>query len=89
VTGERTIKGDSYVGCVSREDHDRLANYVVQNDLDAFRRFLAAGLLTGRCTQFKKGETVYVMETAIFSGLVKVRRKGETAEYWTNIEAVH
>jgi hypothetical protein len=76
------------VGCISRDDQDKLLHYAVQKDLDAFRQFLAAGLLTGRCTQFKKGETVYVMDTAIFSGLVKVRRKGETVEYWTNIEAV-
>jgi hypothetical protein len=37
---------------------------------------------------FKNGEVVYIADTAIFSGGVKVRRKGETQEYWTNLEAI-
>jgi hypothetical protein len=37
---------------------------------------------------FKNGEVVYITDTAIFSGIIKVRRKGETKEYWTNTEAV-
>jgi len=77
-----------YVGCISREDHRKLTNYVVQKDKKAYERYLLAGLAAGTCTVFEKGESVYVVETAVFSGLVKVRRKGETQEYWTNIEAV-
>ena len=37
---------------------------------------------------FTNGEVVYIADTAIFSGLVKVRRRGDTNEYWTNLEAV-
>ncbi len=34
------------------------------------------------------GETVYLTDTGIFSGVVKVRKRGETTEYWTNMEAI-
>lgn len=87
-TGERRVSGDSWYGCKDREYHSKLTQYAVQKDSEAFKRALAAGLLTGQCTAFKAGETVYVADTAIFSGLVKVRRRGQTDEFWTNIEAV-
>jgi hypothetical protein len=56
--------------------------------MDVFRQGLAAGLVAGTCTRFKPGETVYIADTAMFSGLVKIRRKGEMTEYWTNFEAI-
>jgi hypothetical protein len=63
-------------------------SYAVQKDNDALSRGLATGMLAGTCTMFKAGEAVYITDTAIFSGLVEVRWKGETQEYWTNLEAV-
>lgn len=34
------------------------------------------------------GESVQLTDTSVFSGMVKVRRVGDTDEYWTNIEAI-
>ena len=82
------ISSDSWFGCTDRDYYEKLLQYLAQNDDEAFKRGLAAGLLTGSCTGFKDGEPVYIMDTAIFSGLIKVRRGGETMEYWTNLEAV-
>jgi hypothetical protein len=87
VTGEMTFRFKS-PGWISRKDCDKVADYISQGDLEAFESFVANGLLTGTCTLFEKGETVYRMDTAIFSGLVKVRRRGETVAYWTQLEAV-
>jgi hypothetical protein len=87
--GEKTITGHGpCIGCISRDDYDKLTAYVVQGDREAFGRLLTEGLSTGRCVEFKKGETVYVMDVGVMSGAVKVRRKGETQEYWTAIESV-
>jgi len=60
----------------------------VQEDFEAFEKALAEGVLNGVCTIFEDGEVVYVTDTAILSGLVRIRRRGETQEYWTNLEAV-
>ena len=88
-TGEdKQIAGDHRFGCSDRDYFDKLVGYAVQKDNDAFSQGLAAGILAGTCTMFKVGESVYITDTAIFSGLVEVRRKGETQEYWTNLEAV-
>ena len=84
----KRIAGSSWFGCADREQHGKLVQYAVQKDEEAFKRALAAGILAGACTMFKDGEPIYIADTAIFSGLVKVRRKGEVKEYWTNIEAV-
>jgi hypothetical protein len=85
----RSISGDSYFGCVTRDARDKIVHYSIDGDKEAFKTALGAALLTGACTFFKSGEKVFVTDTAIFSGLVKIRRKGQTAEYWTNLEAVH
>lgn len=85
---EKRISGDNWFGCTSRDYFEKLVGYAVEKDKEAFTKALTAGLLAGTCTTFKNGEVVYITDTAIFSGLVKVRRKGETQEYWTNIEAV-
>jgi hypothetical protein len=82
------ISGDKWFGCTSQEYFEKLVGYAVDGDNDAFINALAAGIYIGTCTLFEDGEAVYIEDTKIFSGLVKVRRPGETIEYWTNYEAV-
>jgi len=89
-SGDNTkrISGSQWFGCSDREYFEKLIGYAVDKDNEAFKRALAAGVVADNCTLFKNGEAVYTVDTAVFSGLVKVRRKGETQEYWTNLEAV-
>lgn len=84
----QAVSGGSWFGCSDRDYFSRLTNYAVQEDEQAFSQALAAGLVSGTCTKFRDGEKVYIMDSAIFSGLVRVRREGETMEYWTNLETV-
>ncbi len=85
--GER-INGDKWIGCVTKEEYKRLIGYAVDKDEKAFGEALLFGLANGTCTIFKDGEIVYLEDTAFFSGLIQVRRKGEHVKYWTAIEAV-
>jgi len=84
----KRIASNSYFGCESREYFGKLVRYIVQKDTEAFKNGLASAVMTGTCTLFNSGEEVFLADTAIFSGMVKVRRRGEAAEYWTNLEAV-
>ncbi|NQV19392.1 MAG: zinc-ribbon domain-containing protein [Armatimonadetes bacterium] len=84
----KRIAGDNWFGCIDRKYFEKLVDYTVQKDKQAFKQALAIGILAGTCTFFKDSELVYITDTAIFSGLVKVRRKGELQEFWTNLEAV-
>jgi len=86
VTKPKTVNGENHIGCTDRDYFEKLASYAAVKDTEAFTRALGAALLTGDCVTFKAGEPVFLVDTAIFSGLVKVRRLGETTEYWTNIE---
>jgi hypothetical protein len=82
------ISGDSWFGCSDREYFHQLVEYIVDQDDQALEQALTDGILYGECTLFSNGEQVYLKETAIFSGLVKIRRQGETQEFWTFAEAV-
>jgi hypothetical protein len=88
ILGEKAIQGKGRIGCVSRADYDKLTSYVAAGDREGFSRLLELGLATGTCVAFKEGETVYVLDVAVLSAAVKVRRQGELNEYWTAIEAV-
>ena len=76
-TGER-IAGSHFFGCIRRDHFEELATYASQGDQEMFSRALAAGLVTELCCQFEKGEPVYLMDVAVWSGLVKLRRPGES-----------
>ncbi len=82
------ISGDHWFGCTSREYFSKLGDLAVSGDEEAYRQALIIGLTAGTCTTFKAGEVVYLIDAGLFSGVAKVRRAGETQEYWTNMEAV-
>ena len=90
VTAQETyqIAEGKWFGCETKEEFNKLLDYLLDDDYEAFNNALAIGLMTGTCTIFESGETVYLEDTSILSGLVKVRRPGETREYWTNLEAL-
>ena len=85
--GELKINGDQWFGCESRGAFEKLAEIAAQGDDAAFRNGLANGVASDDCTLFKNGEPVYLADAAITSGLVKLRRKGNTREFWTHTEA--
>lgn len=85
----KQISGGARFGCASQEYLDKLVGYIVQQDKAALVKGLSAGVAVEQCTMFTHGEEVFIADTAIFSGLVKVRRKGEVAEYWTATESVN
>lgn len=82
------ISGNNFFGCTTKEERSEIIGYVSQEDKQAFMMALTDGINRGTVTVFENGEEVYIVDTAVFSGLVKVRRKGETKAYWTNLEAV-
>ncbi len=86
-SGTRRITGNTWFGCQNRNSFDRVSRPFNQKDFVAYRKALAMGIASGDCTLFTNNEEVFLADTAIFSGLVKLRRKGEVAEYWTNTEA--
>jgi hypothetical protein len=88
-TGDRAvISGDNWFGAQSKEVFQKLVDLSIAKDGEAFGKLMTAGLLTGKTTAFEQGEEVFVADISYFSGTAKVRRKGDVAEFWTNIEAV-
>ncbi|MFZ5774165.1 MAG: hypothetical protein ACOY3Z_01575 [Thermodesulfobacteriota bacterium] len=85
---EKVVTGNNHYGCTSLDYQKKLLGFVVDRDRAAFERGLAAGIAAGGCTVFHTGDRVFLADTAITSGMVKLRRKGEVAEYWTAMEAI-
>jgi hypothetical protein len=82
------ITGGPWFGCLDKEVHSKISKIGVSGDKEAFKKVLLGALMAGACVQLKSGQSVYLEDTSIFSGLVKLRPQGETSGYWTNIEAV-
>jgi hypothetical protein len=83
VIGEHYTK-PNYPGCPSKDDFDLLAKLFVQQDLDAANRFR----FLHNCIPLPENRKVYIMDTALFDGLIEIRFEGETEAWWTNVEAV-
>lgn len=75
-----------YVGCQTKEMTSKLTSFIVDRDKEAFTKLALAGVLTGQCRTFSVGETAYLEDTAIFSGLVCVRPTGSVNCYWGPME---
>jgi len=86
--GERAIKTDGFIGCVSEATFKSISAMRNQGDNVATASRLMPELAAGRCVMFKQGDVVFLSDTKIFSGMIKVRPVGVTLEYWTNIEAL-
>ena len=82
------ITGNNWYGCNSKEYFKKLVGYSADNDRQAFEDALIEGMLYGDCTIFDYNEQVFLLKSELFSGMVKIRRQGETQEYWTYMEAV-
>jgi hypothetical protein len=83
------IARDHAFGCQSRETFERIINLNAQGDHDAAGTAIALGMAGGECAALERGSEIYVEDTAILAGLVKVRPRGKLVAYWTvrpNIE---
>jgi hypothetical protein len=86
--GEKTqIYGKGWHGCVDREVFEKLGALVVQRDEAAFNRAIGELYGTGECVRLYSDTAVYLTDVTMM-GLARVRKEGEPAEYWTNVEAV-
>jgi len=80
----RTTKG-GYVASTSIDKLDKAVEYVVQGDKVAFDTFINQNT---DVIILKSGIEVFITDTKILGGQVKIRPKGQTFELWTSLEAV-
>jgi hypothetical protein len=74
------------IACRNQESLQKFAAY--KNDAEALHAYAILALASGECVTFNKGEKVYKVERSIWSGTVKLRRKGDLSEYWTIAMAI-
>ena len=86
--GVKRVSGKHYVGCIDRDYYKKLMQYANQEDMAAYRRAWQKGIRLEICTRFSEGEEIFISDTALLSGLLKVRRKGESKEYWTTYKII-
>ena len=86
--GMHAVVNGPWLACESEKLHSKITTYSVADDKVAFRKAATAAITNGDCTLLRSGERVQLMDTAIFKGMVQVRRVGDIEEYWTNLEAI-
>ncbi|MBU9260277.1 hypothetical protein LGM85_01190 [Burkholderia multivorans] len=86
--GVHQIKNGPWLGCDTEDRFGKIMSYSISGDTAAFKKAAVAAINAGSCTLFRTGQTVYLSDVKILGGTVKVRRDGETEEYWTAREAV-
>lgn len=87
-TGLRRISGNGWIGCKDKAILEKMVRFSMQKDQEAFQKEGLLGLTTGVCIPFRDGEPVYVEDSSGWGSLLKIRRKGDTEEYWILREAV-
>jgi hypothetical protein len=73
------------LACHERADFERLTRIRVSGDQVALQKALAVAVYGNFCTALHAGDEVSLEDTAILSGVVQVRRRGETLPYWTDL----
>lgn len=86
--GSHIVSRASSAGCASKEAYEQLTKIAAQGDKEAFTRALAGGVLSGQCVIFNRGAVVFIDDTALFSGLVRLRPQGQVQAYWTAMETI-
>lgn len=76
------ITQTGFFGFINESDLDKIDEYIIAKDNEALEKALMTLLLSDRATPFQRGEDVYIVDKNVWKDLVKLRRKGELAEYW-------
>lgn len=78
----KTVAG--YPASTSLELFKKAGSYITQKDNEALNKLLASG----QVIMLKGGIEVEIVKYNMLTGIAKIRAKGETLEFWTNVEAV-
>ncbi|HZT07812.1 MAG TPA: hypothetical protein VFC51_12330 [Chloroflexota bacterium] len=72
----RKVNGDGYIGCQDWDQFKKLVHYAATGDKEAFQKGLMLALMTGECIKLKADQPVFIVETALLSGALKIRPQG-------------
>ena len=86
---DHKIAIDKAIGCTDSDYFKKLMSMIYQKDTEAFTKGFLTKAATGDCVLFSLGETVALTDTAVFSELVQVRKRGDMKEFWVITEAIN
>lgn len=70
------------IGFKTKESFEKYLQFARQKDYTAGDNYGAACILTGEAIWFRKGDVVFVSDTAVWANMAFVHKIGEVAEYW-------
>lgn len=80
------IVSNKFFGCKDMDDFDNLVSFATRGDNASFKNYLFKKMVIGECTVFRKGDSVIIKDTKIFSGRIQVLNS--EGRFWTFLEAV-
>lgn len=84
--GWHTLASD-WLACKQRETQEKLDDFRVSNDREAFKAYGLQALLAGECRYLKEGADVHVDEDSVWYGMACLRPRGKTVCLWANRKA--
>jgi hypothetical protein len=84
---DRIIARDTF-GCVAHSYLYEFISISNSGDKQAALRYMTSRVLLGECEIYKAGTPVYLESTRLRSGMVQVRKKGETRKDYVTMESV-
>jgi hypothetical protein len=88
VPRERFVAGPNFFACNQRQNFDRLTKYITDGDEAGFSNGYNQAAAIGLCRHLTVGDA-YFVEDSTMSGLIEIRKQGETGTYWTIESALH
>ncbi len=76
------ITRGNFYGFVLESDLDKISEYLVAKDEEAFEKAMMVLLLSDMAIPLQKGDMVYIVDRNVWNHTVKIRKKGELTEYW-------
>lgn len=77
----RVVLDGGHIGCVW-EVQNKAREYVLAKDMEAAKLLWLRESLLGKCDGFYQGEEVIVLERSAWYGMSRIKRPGDTMDYW-------
>ena len=76
------------IGCLTKDQYNTVINMAAEQKENIVKEHMRNELKSGNCVAFERNETVKLIETEVFDGLVLLERSADKKQYWTGIESL-
>jgi hypothetical protein len=81
--GPPMVELDGFIACQHRDTLDKILEYNRAGDKEAVFKLKFPAFLAKECIGLKRGQVIFITDYSIWRGTIKLRPRGDIAEFWT------